>query len=189
LSRAQVMAHEISHASSYQYFREEETSGGRTRISFKRAGLQMAGRGEDDLLEEISGRIDEAVMDELAIRFAKELSLKEPWFLEDIPSADQLADQGGDQISKSNNSLHELKQDESGRFYFQPNSHVKEIRALNNIIQYVLKNKPEVYKTEEEVFDLFAKAALSNNLMPLLRALRSGMGERWLSTVKVAFLR
>jgi hypothetical protein len=178
LSKAQTMAHEVLHFSSYQYFKEEETDSG-SGVRFKRSGLYVSKDGDGDLLEEVSGKIDEAVMDELSIRFIKEYLSKEPWFLEDLPPIDSA---GG------TDSLHELKQDESGNLYFKPHSHAREIKALNTLIKHINSKMPEVYKTEEDVFDLFAKAALTNNLLPLVRALRKSMGKYWLAVVEVSFI-
>jgi len=182
LSRSQTMAHEVLHFSAYQYFKEGISPSGSSGIGFKRAGLQIRREYDDNgLLEEISGKVDEAVTDELAIRFTKESLSKNPWLLEDLPQQGSATDE---------NSLHELKEDEQGRLYFQPNSYAREIRALNNLIKHVIAKKPEIYKTEEEVFDLFAKATLTNELMPLIRALRNSMGkELWLPLVKVSFLK
>ncbi len=179
LSRAQIVAHEVLHFSSYQYYKEEEVDSS-SRVGFKRAGLQVSRGERGDLLEEVSGNLDEAVMDELSIRFVQDVLSKEPWLLEDPPSVD--SDNG-------NNSLHQLKQDESGNPYFEPSSHAEEIKALGSLIKYVASKKPEAYKTEEEVFDLFAKAALTNKMMPLVRALRGSMGKTWLDFVKVLLVR
>jgi hypothetical protein len=182
LSKAQTMAHEVLHFCSYQYFKEkvsdsESSDASGSKIDSKRVGLSISSDRGDEDLEEASVKLDEAVMDELAIRFTKEFLSEEPLLLEDLPSK---------QDDYSNpDSLHELKKDESGRLYFQPEGYAEEIQVLNNLIKHIVTKKPEIYKTEEDVFELFAKAALTNNLMPLVRALRASMGKIWPSMIKV----
>ncbi len=56
-------------------------------------------------------------------------------------------------------------------------SYIKERGKLNRIVKDIFKNNTSDFKSVEEIFDIFAKAAMSGKLLPVARLIEKTYGK------------
>ncbi|MDP3999420.1 MAG: hypothetical protein Q8P76_02405 [bacterium] len=175
LAFAKGLVHELLHLNSFQSV-EATTKEGRPKfVRPRREGFKLYKTG--DKKEAHFKDADEAIVEELTRRFCRETLKNLPVLQKDLGEVNEVekidlirsigdvafisfAEQGG----QAKAVLH---------FYSYP----EERRHLQKLIAELYeKNQPD-FQSEEEVFDLFAKAVLTGRLLPIARLVEKTYGK------------
>lgn len=142
--------------------------------------LDNKGRGEKsrEMVEIFFGKLQEAIAEELSIRFHKNILISHPEFEKDR----KLFEEYLKQEQKKGNITSEISEGESVWFRkkvtLSPDNRKKfekieaavppykaERKILNNLIDKLFDNNQDKFKDREEVFDLFAKSIFTGNIV------------------------
>ncbi|MEK7665250.1 MAG: hypothetical protein AAB361_03940 [Patescibacteria group bacterium] len=173
---ASRVAHELMHFCGFQSVTanpEKET------WSFRVGGLVVA-KKKDQKREMYFVDVDEAITEELMKRFdaecfdaipalAKDLEDREKWIKKSVK---------GDKISYITTTT---TKEESSMYYTtiraQPYQYKEEREKLWQIINDICEKKPDDFKSEEEVFNVFANTYFTGNLLQTVRLIEDTYGK------------
>ena len=176
LTTASHVVHEMIHFKGFQsqnavYFPADDEVG----VGVRRSGL---GVGSNDGAWFLN-LLDEAVTVELEGRVMDEIR-QDPIFRDEVDFMNQLVDQLPRLNRKEIYGLRAVPVDDKGEgaleIEFRPRPYVRPRAALNKLIDALYKYNRSDFKSREEVFDLFARAALTGALIPLGRVIEKTFG-------------
>lgn len=201
LKIAEAVVHEMLHFQAFDSF-ELETDGpldsiagnmGDAALPYKKEG---GSQGTDVLRRRRAGLVissvrkkknyfrktDEAVISELAKRFAKQYFPKIAYLAEELTEKKKLAEQMGGMkryvFQKEVSYISKVQSKSDGTTSFLKNdfAYPQYREKLRSIIENLYqKNKP-TFNTREEIFKIFAKASITGRLLPLARLFEKTYG-------------
>ena len=168
LSRAQTLAHELMHFNSFQSVQyDPELS---NKIRYRKCGIAMFNSNNNIYF----GSLDEAVTEELAIRFGKKYFNQIPNVKEEFELTErhESAIKDAEEKASESSALYTLPPDvgsvgEDGKTY--RHGYFEERQALGWYIRIIFERNPEKFQSEEEVFGVFAKAYFTGKTLELAR--------------------
>lgn len=177
---ARVLAHEIMHFNSYQtaVIREKSDKSG-TSLQPKRVGLN-AYKDENISQGSLFRDLDEAVTEELVKRFDKRFFEKLAYTSEAVQKRNKFreelkADETKDPDLADDIAYYSSQQLEDGSFKtnLERYNHIKERNKLWSIIDEIHSKNGQ---DKEEIFNVFARTALSGDLRPLTSLIEETLG-------------
>ncbi len=186
-SRISVLAstfHEVLHANSYNSM-DLEAKDADLFLSTRRTGLGSDSRGSDGILLRHFQDLNEAVTEELTVRFVHRMAETDPSTRSAYRELEQSLLASGcdsEQAARvSASELHSIKtvQTESGEkeFVMSYFGYPNERQALNLLVDKLFEKNARDYADREKVFDLFVKAALHGSLLDLARLIEKTFGQ------------
>ena len=168
LDNACHLVHELIHFNSFQSIEPVPTKGEKV-FSSRRVGLEIFSNAKDKMFFE---DFNEAVTEELAKRFDKE-------YFELIPRiADQVKNRNDVRtLLADKDDIQLVRTKESGEIEWRNYAYSKERANLNKLIDQIFETNKDNFKDREDVFKVFAEAALSGNIMPLARLVEETLGK------------
>jgi len=171
------ISHELLHFNSFQSVEIDKNS----KANFRRSGLGTKVTGEQ---EEFFTQINEAMIEELTIRFERQ-------YFDSIPQVKPEADFKRKYVeallerypeTRENTldlSYFRRRKNEQGKNILQFNVYTYEESRhnLRGLINDVFVKNADRFKSTEEVFNLFADAVLNGRLLPLARLLEETYGK------------
>jgi len=164
---AKKVFHDMVHFKSYNALKKLENS---SAFGVYRTGLQISNRSDRN--ETYFGNLDEAIVEELTIRFLNELK-DHPLFKAELEKTDRIREYlSGKETAKGESVL-------SGEEYYldfdQNSSELhgasmtrrQERKILNTLIDKIYQNNINKFDTKNKIFDLFVKAVMTGNILPL----------------------
>lgn len=183
LYNAQAIVHEIIHFNSFQSI--ELTGKGKKISSVRRIGFEIRRK---DKKEVFFREVNEAITEELAKRFDIQYFEDVPVISDEVKERNSIKKQfkdKGDDIARiikaSPNELDKNKTNFTVEYY----SYMKNREDLNqDIVNIYEKNKNErnkhgelIFNSAKDVFDVFAKAVMTGNLLEVARLLEKTYGK------------
>jgi hypothetical protein len=168
LKRAQSLTHEFMHFNSFQSVQYKPESPDKTR--YRRCGIEMLGSDNNIHFR----NLNEAITEELAIRFGRK-------YFNQIPSIQKNLDiikkeeldlkKDFDEAQKKSASYSAFPDvgsiSEDGKIY--KHSYPIERRNLGEFIRIIFQRNPGKFQSEEEVFEVFARAYFTGKTLELAR--------------------
>jgi len=181
LQNAQVISHEMFHFNSYQSMEPKEKVEGVTKIGIRRAGLELSVKKDYFFTD-----IDEAVIEELAIRFEREYFQLIPYLSLKIKERKKFIEKLNDDLKKQSKDIASVRAMKERSldgdlqvivdFYQRKEEREKLRELIRDIYEKNKDEKIEVngkkmnrFQSVEYVFDVFAKAVVSGKLLELAR--------------------
>jgi hypothetical protein len=169
LSFAAIVVHELMHFNSYQSV--EYT--GEKSLHLRRVGLGTAVKSED---EEYFIQYNEAVTEELKIRFMKQYFSEIPELQKEIEERDNITEKLKPENKYLADDLLWIKKEEGGPI-FHWNVYKKYRESFNNTIRMIMEKNPEKFSNTEEVFNIFARAYFTGHILEIARLIESTFGK------------
>lgn len=181
---AQALVHEMLHANSFQSYevaRQEKGTRGlaltrksvdgkkeKARFVERRVGFRIFRKGGDVYFYDI----DEAIIQELAMRFEREYFAEFSELKKEYERKQEMLSQiGGDGESKEREHIAYIKteQQEDGMWKatIGKYSYEEERKHLNRLIDDLYEKNRDEFSSREGVFDMFARAAMTGKLFPV----------------------
>lgn len=182
---AHTLVHEMMHFNSVQYLEEVESKDGEPERYIRRQGFNVFGvesvNGETGFL---FNNLDEAVVEELTIRFEKSYFSRLEQLEEEYVSREKMKDEIRESDSEEVINLEEIlavksmtKLGDGGiTVISEPFAYPEYRRELNTAIDYIYAHNQESFNSKEEVFNLFAQAVLVGDMLPLARVVEKTYG-------------
>ncbi|MFA6383488.1 MAG: hypothetical protein WCX17_03625 [Parcubacteria group bacterium] len=168
LKFAQILAHELLHFNSFQSITKNQKGRGLTR----RVGIGMGSR--QDKNKEYFGMLNEALTEELAIRFDREYLSHFPELAKEIEErkkhTERIQEKGINTENISSFIIKEHPQEKPERRFSATESrftYTKERKKMNETINHIYKENKEKFNTREDVFEIFAKAFFTGRILKL----------------------
>lgn len=162
--KGHVLAHELLHFGSFQSYSAQEQQG-TLAITPRRRGLEMV---NIDNTGSFFGKLDEAVIEELAITFSTNYLAKNEWLKEDLEEHEGYS-----------SSVLQITKDENGDTVFMSHAYEQERAALRHLINDLFERNKDQFNFPDEIFLLFAKGALTGNVLELARLIEKTYGKGW----------
>jgi hypothetical protein len=162
--KAHALAHELLHFGSFQSYSAHEQDNALV-MTPRRRGLEMINA---DNTTSFFGKLDEAVIEELAIVFSRNYLEKDAWLKKDME----------DHEGYSSNIL-EIGRRDDGEAVFVSHAYEKERSSLRQLVNDLYERNKNSFSIPDEVFLLFAKGALTGNVLELARLIEKTYGKGW----------
>jgi hypothetical protein len=162
--KGHVLAHELLHFCSFQSYSAREQRDVLT-MTPRRHGLEMI---NTDNTGSFFGKLDEAVIEELAITFSTNHLTKNEWLRKDLEEHE----------GYSSNVL-EITKDKNGNAVFVSHAYEQERTSLRYLVNDLFEKNQDQFNAPDEVFLLFAKGALTGNVLELARLIEKTYGKGW----------
>ncbi len=159
-----VLAHELLHFGSFQSYSAQEQQGV-LAMTPRRRGLEMINA---DNTGSFFGKLDEAVIEELAITFSTNYLAKNEWLKKDLEEHEGYS-----------SSVLEITKDERGNAIFVSHAYEQERASLRHLVTDLFERNKDQFNVPDEVFLLFAKGALTGNVLELARLIKKTYGKGW----------
>jgi len=169
--------HEMIHFKSYNSLKQTKNSS----FDSYRGGLKTFKREESG--ESYFGNLSEAVVEELTLRIINELR-KHPLFKRELDLTDKLKEKLSDIKTDGGESLicgeelHINFDEEDRKLCLEYKELVRERRILNKLIDKIFEKNTNKFKNKDEVFDLFVKAVMTGNIIPLEQLIDETFGKK-----------
>lgn len=162
--KGHVLAHELLHFSSFQSYVTQELHDV-VAITPRRRGLEMI---NSDNTGGFFGKLDEAVIEELAITFTNKYLTKNEWLRKDFENH-----------TGYSNGIFEIERGENGDSVFVSHAYEKERVSLRHLVNDLFERNKDKFSVPDEVFLLFAKGALTGKVLELARLIENTYGKGW----------
>ena len=170
LDDSHKLVHELLHFNSFQSLEGKE----KNKMKQRRFGFTIKNKENDFLFE----NIDEAVIEKLAVRFDRESFAK-------IPQISKLTEERNNMIASLVEQYPESKEfienassiALNGEDFEVASSRHEEIEILDEIIKEIYMGNRENFESEDDIFNLFAKAVMSGELLPVARLIEKTYGK------------
>jgi len=162
--------HEIIHFKSHGALQRKTDAASRKNIDLYRMGLMV---GERSGSRNYFGNLNEAVTEELNRRFVAETRKNPPAFLREEAAETKALLREHPEEAEEIVYLSE----ENGKLMGAKFSYPEERLILNTLIDKLYAKNEDKYDNREEVFDVFAKAMFTGNLLPLGRLIDKTFGK------------
>lgn len=170
-----VIFHEMLHFKSYGAL--QLTAGPEPELESYRLGLNIMTR---DGKNEFFDPLNEAVTEEMTIRFIKSLADK-PLFADEIRLTSEMVDKYSQFLNKQNRTdfkneiLYAAELD--GEIITRKYDYQEERDRLNKMIDKILEENPDTFQNRDKVFDVFAKAMITGDILPLGKLVEKTFGK------------
>lgn len=159
-----VLAHELLHFGSFLSYSAQEQKG-TLAITPRRRGLEMINA---DNTGSFFGKLDEAVIEELAITFSTNFLAKNEWLKEDLERHEGYS-----------NGVLGIAKDEKSKPIFVSHAYEQERASLRHLVNDLFERNKNQFAVPDEVFLLFAKGALTGNVLELARLIEKTYSKGW----------
>ncbi len=174
LENAQKIVHETMHFNSFQSI--ELTKKGEKRFNIRRTGFEVHSRGKKEVF---FNKMNEAIIEELTKRFDIQYFEDVPVISDEVKERNNIkkhAKGKGEDIARIKFSPDELDKNKTN-FTAKYYAYTKNRGGLNQDIANIYeKNKNErdeygelIFNSAEDVFNIFAKAVMTGNLLEVAR--------------------
>lgn len=180
-----TLVHESMHLNSFQSVQKNkngsangiklksEDSGEEILLTARRIGLNIPSK--DGSFQNFH-YLDEAVIEELTIRFSEKFFNRIPALEEDLKTKDAYRKRFPED-SKDISYVRIVEDGEGFEFSRVNNSYSHEREQLKVIIEKIKDTYPNKFQNEEEVFEVFVQAVIQGRLLPLARLVEGTYGK------------
>ncbi len=173
LQNAHTFIHEYMHLNSFESLELKEKD--KKELATRRMGFQIASHKKNIAF---FVDIDEAIIEELAIRFDKE-------YFKSIHGLSKKVEEREKYVKFLINHSPDRKDEFEGASFIVKegdefkvrNQRYEERKKLNKLIQEIYEKNPEEFSSTEEVFTIFAEAVMSGRLLKVARLIEKTCGE------------
>lgn len=178
LAFAKVLTHELIHLNAFQSINVKSEDESDFNVRNRRGGLRVVSNTED-FDKYYFDNLDEAVTEELAHRFIKAFFNKIPELKEFLKSREKIKENEGFEGESVDISIVSVLRGKGfwASYMIDSSSHVDEREYLWKLIDELYEINQDKFNSKEEIFDFFARAALSGKLLPLARLIESSKGK------------
>jgi len=168
-SFAKHILHEVIHFNSFQSY----NFNGENKLSSRRHGLRMTKKGGD---EEFFLHYDEAITEELVIRFRERYFKDIPELAEGVVKRDEWIKRLKPESEHLGEDVAWVDDSEKEPTFYR-NSYPEYRKRFNRLLSEILKRNPDHFSYKEEVFKLFAQSYFTGNVLEVARIIESTFGE------------
>lgn len=182
LISARVLVHEMMHFNAFQsvIIRDDPTKsesslkpkrGGLNAFPYKEEGYSLFRDLDEAVTEELTKRFDKRFFETLA--YTSKDAQKRNRFIEELK-----ADETKDQDKVDDTAFYKSEQLEDGSFKTTTESyqHRRERDKLWSIVDEIYSKSNNEFKDKEEIFNIFARAAMNGDLKPLTLLIEKTLG-------------
>lgn len=162
--KGHALAHELLHFSSFQSYSAREQQDV-LAMTPRRSGLEMI---NIDNTSSFFGKFDEAITEELAITFSINYLAKNEWLKKDLEEHEGYS-----------SNVFEITRDENDHVVFVSHAYEQERASLRHLVNDLFERNKDQFNFPDEVFLLFAKGALTGNVLALARLIEKTYGKGW----------
>lgn len=176
---AHILAHEFLHFHSFQSLTAEKNED-KTILYGRRVGLRIWKTSQDFVY---FNNLDEAVIEELTRRFDEKILRKAsiPALRTEIEKREKikesLAAKGKEEEARELFALYSRRILAILEVRVSLDVYKTERKKLNDLIKELYEKNREEFESEEDVFNIFAKASMSGNILPLARLIEKTFGK------------
>lgn len=180
LGFTKVAVHEIFHFNSFQSIQVGQDSQESLELKLqgpRRMGFQIA---NPILGVSYFQHIDEAVIEELTMRFSEQFLKQCPELKKEIAQLKVLIQKAPENDKKHPEEFSYsvvIQKDGEWEAQLIPYHYQGERRELNELIDEIYEKNKKEFKSREEVFDLFVKATMAGRLLPIARLIEKTFGK------------
>jgi len=161
------VVHEMLHFKSYNAM--QVLNGDESEVSEYRSGLTVSTRSGEEMYFR---NLNEAVIEEMTMHILRKV-INDKLFVDEIRKTSEIM--GANSEARMNNGEYLF---DDNTFYAEMKDGVNEIRAesftkkkerkiFNILIEKLLDRNDEIFKSKQEVFEMFAKAMMTGNILPV----------------------
>lgn len=172
---AHRVVHELRHMKGYNVLQVIEVAGsnGRHFISeIYRAGLISRGRNRK---REAFRALEEAIVEEDTARLLKEV-FADPLFLKDRQQTAHLLSRYFTKGKTNTNGIYYAYEDGSEIRCYSP-AYIEERKSLKMLLEKIVGKNRRRFASTDEVFEIFARASMQGNMLPVARLMESTFGK------------
>ncbi|MBM3206659.1 MAG: hypothetical protein FJZ43_03505 [Candidatus Staskawiczbacteria bacterium] len=173
LQNAETITHEIIHFNSFQSV--ELTKKDESQYNFRRVGFEVRSKEDKEIF---FVNINEAITEELVKRFDAEYFSSIPEIADEVKDREKVkkaAKGKGDDISSI--ISRELSDKGNVEYVIAYHAYPRERKQLDKIIRDIYNKFSDKFNTKEDVFKLFAKAAMDGKLLEISRLIEETYGK------------
>ena len=171
LQMANLFVHEIMHFQSFQSVIFENLEG---NIKHRRVGVDVGIYDDKKMIDSLFRDLNEAITEELVKRFDWDFFESIEYTKEDAEKRNSIIkSKGYEEIA-----FYESKQSKDGQWEVNLGTrhYERERKYLKNIVDTIFDQNSDKFENKEQVFELFARAAMNGDLKPITALIEQTLG-------------